>query len=143
AASVSALGALPLLLTSPVSSAAEAIFVGCSVGSMNTAGAAELPPETLETVPHRVRREPYCTGVGPAPNAALAIPYIAFSGLLPVSFCDMAGMTTPLTPASVGTVALDLMPRRIAESEWNASPRLASTNVVLVGSMLPGSPNLE
>src|SRR4030088_3043626 len=63
AASVSGLGALPLVLTRPVSSLAEAILGGWRVGFMKAAGAADLPPDTLDWVPHRVSRDPYCIGV--------------------------------------------------------------------------------
>src|SRR5689334_4958475 len=117
AARVSGFGALPLVLTRPVSSAAEAILVGCRVATLPPteviAGAAELPPDTLDCVPIRVSSEPYCLFVPAGPAAALAMPYIGLSGLLPVSFCDIAGMMTPLTPARVAAWARVLMPRRI------------------------------
>src|SRR3954471_5731885 len=98
---VMALAAPPELEpTSAVLSAALAIRVGCRVGSTG-AGAAELPPEAVAFVPTSVAYWPKGTGRllawGGNPETALAMRCIAFSVLLLVSFCEMAGMTTPLT----------------------------------------------
>src|ERR1700737_496685 len=68
--------------------------------------------------------------------------YIAFSGLLFVSFCEMAGMTTPLTFARAIAEAFDLMPLSIAESEWKGRPSVISMKAVDVGIMLLGTPCL-
>src|ERR1700736_3344082 len=100
---------------------------------MKAIGAAEFPPDTLDCVPHSVSNEPNCTGAVDKPLAAFAMPYIGFSGLLPVSFCDIAGMTTPFTPARVAADAFSLMPRAIAESMWKSRPRLLSMFALAVG----------
>src|SRR5579871_5828838 len=98
-------------------------------------GAAELPPETEDSVPIRVSSRPL------AP--ASAIPYIGLCGLVPVSFCDIPQMMAPLVRAVVvAVVALLRRPRRMAPSECQSSPTALLTNVLEVGTMLPGTPIL-
>src|SRR5262249_4267899 len=122
--------------TSEVASEGWLMVVGCSDGSSGMPpiiiGAIELPPETLDSVPTRVSSWPW------AP--ARAMPYMGLCGFDCVSFCDMAQNTAPLTPDAVVATALVAMPRLMALSAWNSSPRLLSTLAVELGTMLPGTP---
>src|SRR2546430_814580 len=85
-------------LTRATASLGWLIFVGCNVGSIRAVGAAELPPDTVDWLPIRVRSLPF------AP--ALAMPYMGLCGLLPVSFCDSAQITAPFVPAAVTGVVI-------------------------------------
>ena len=121
-------------LTRATASLGWLIFVGCNVGSIRAVGAAELPPDTVDWLPIRVRSLPF------AP--ALAMPYMGLCGLLPVSFCDSAQITAPFVPAAVtGVVALLRMPLRMAPSECQSNPSALLMKPLEVGSMLPGKPS--
>src|ERR1700716_4751213 len=86
-------------LTSATASLGWLILVGCKAGAIRSAGAAELPPDTVDWLPIRVRSLPL------AP--ALAMPYMGLCGLLAVSFTDRAQITAPFVPVAVtGVVAL-------------------------------------
>src|SRR5580698_3730822 len=54
------------------------------------------------------------------------MPYMGLCGLVCVSFCDIAAITVPLVFAIAAVDAIDLMPRRMAPSECQASPREVS-----------------
>src|SRR5580700_1444569 len=125
----------PPVFTSAVASEGWLIVVGCSAGLMVYISAIELPPDTEDSLPARVKSSP-C-----AP--ALAMPYMGLMVLDWVSFCDIAGITAPLVPAVVaGVVALERMPRRMAPSACHRSPSALLMNVLDVGTMLPGTPSL-
>jgi hypothetical protein len=95
----------------------------------------ELPPESELTEPINVSNSPF--------EPVRAMPYIGLWGLLPVSFSERAAMMVPLVAAAVPAAARIFMPRRNAESVWNARPKVESVKVGRLGVMLPGSPSLE
>src|SRR5260370_21654302 len=102
-------------LTRAVASPGWLIFVGCNAGSISAVGATELPPDTVDWLPIRVRSLPF------AP--AFAMPYIGLCGLLPVSFCDRPQITAPLVPAALtAVVALLRMPLRMEPYECHSNP---------------------
>src|SRR6202030_1260403 len=117
-------------LTRATASLGWLIFVGCNAGSIRAVGAAELPPDTVDWVPIRVRSLPL------AP--AWAMRYIGLCGLWPVSFCDRAQITVPFVPAAVIGVALLRMPLRMAPSECQSNPSALLMKPLDVGTMLPG-----
>src|SRR5207248_11335241 len=121
-------------LTRATASLGWLILVGCNAGSIRAVGAAELPPDTVDWLPIRVRSLPF------AP--AFAMPYMGLCGLLPVSFCDSAQITAPFVPAAVtGVVALLRMPLRMAPSECQSNPSALLMKPLEVGSTLPGNPS--
>ncbi len=127
--------------TSPVTSLARSTLVGRFAGSIMAAGAMELPPESVACEPMSVSSSPR------AP--ARRMPYIGLCGLLPVSFSERAAMEAPLVSACVMGVVRSSMPRRMAPSECQATPKAVLTKLLVVlaalgafGTMSPGRPSL-
>src|SRR5579875_1364852 len=130
------------VLTRPVQSLDWRTTDGAAERLMSAAGAMELPPEVDASVPMSVRSWPF------AP--AIQMPYIGLWGLLCVSGCETAAIAAPFVPACAAVEAFDLMPRRIAPSECQASPSEVSMKLLPgapglgeLGSMSPGRPSLS
>ena len=103
---------------------AGAVHLGGTRGRIrsSTAGAMELPPESLFCEPISVSSWPS------APT--LLMPYIGLCGLLPVSFSERAAIGKPLTLARVATWVDACMPRRMAPSECHGRTELLVDEVV-------------
>ena len=95
--------------TRPVTSLGLSILVGRTEVSIKSAGDIELPPESELREPTKLNSDPS------AP--ALYMPYIGLCGLLPVSFSERAGITTPLIFARVSGDVFSSMPLKKALSE--------------------------
>ena len=97
------------VLTKPWESVEFAIFVGVAATLIIDAGAIELPPEMLESVPIKSSKAPR------APTCQM--PYIGLWGFVLVSLLDSAGISVPLVLAIAAALARVLMPRNCALSE--------------------------